>query len=82
MLAIEQVLHLFAIPPVQVDVLKTEGIDFEIFEHGHDVTLHVVMALSSQAGDLTRRHRARHEIVVRILWREGHGIALDGLVHI
>lgn len=25
---------------------------------------------------------ARHEIVVRILWREGHGIALDGLVHI
>ncbi|WP_170976241.1 hypothetical protein [Pseudomonas asiatica] len=24
----------------------------------------------------------RHEIVVRILWREGHGIALDGLVHI
>ncbi|MDH0758040.1 hypothetical protein N5C70_15165 [Pseudomonas juntendi] len=25
---------------------------------------------------------ARHRIVVRILWREGHGIALDGLVHI
>ncbi|KWW14150.1 hypothetical protein AS889_08745 [Pseudomonas putida] len=25
---------------------------------------------------------ARHGIVVRILWREGHGIALDGLVHI
>ncbi|MBN7112838.1 hypothetical protein JRG10_06445 [Pseudomonas fulva] len=25
---------------------------------------------------------ARHEIVVRVLWREGHGIALDGLVHI
>ncbi|EKT4511225.1 hypothetical protein QEM35_000264 [Pseudomonas putida] len=25
---------------------------------------------------------ARHEIVVRILWRESHGIALDGLVHI
>nr|HDS0969204.1 hypothetical protein [Pseudomonas putida] len=25
---------------------------------------------------------ARHEIVVRILWRESHGIALDGLMHI
>lgn len=25
---------------------------------------------------------ARHEIVVRILWREGCGIALDGLMHI
>ncbi|WP_060489656.1 hypothetical protein [Pseudomonas sp. NBRC 111121] len=25
---------------------------------------------------------ARHEIAARILWREGHGIALDGLVHI
>ncbi|MBO2889545.1 hypothetical protein [Pseudomonas sp. Nvir] len=25
---------------------------------------------------------ARHKIVLRILWREGQGIALDGLVHI
>lgn len=25
---------------------------------------------------------ARHRIMVRILWREGHGIALDGLMHI
>ncbi|WP_282361269.1 hypothetical protein [Pseudomonas sp. PS01300] len=25
---------------------------------------------------------ARHEIVIRILWREGHGIALGAQVHI
>ncbi len=25
---------------------------------------------------------SRHEIVVRILWRERHGIALGGLMHI
>ncbi|MNP57586.1 hypothetical protein D3C76_1524270 [compost metagenome] len=54
MLTVEQVLHLLAIPPVQVDVLKTEGIDLEVFEHGHDVTLHVVVTLASQAGDFPR----------------------------
>ncbi|MNH20951.1 hypothetical protein D3C81_569720 [compost metagenome] len=82
MLAVEQKLHLLTIPAIHVDMLKTERIFFQVSQHRGDVSLHVVVALAGQAGDFTRRHRARHEIVVRILWREGHGIALDGLVHI
>ncbi|MOA20559.1 hypothetical protein D3C78_1410110 [compost metagenome] len=70
MLAIKQILDLLAVLPVQVDVLKTEYICFQLGQHGHNVTLHVGVTLSGDAGDLARRHRARHEIVVRILWRD------------
>ena len=55
-LAVEQVLELLAVAPVQIDILKTEYIYFQVFQHRQDVALHVVVALVGQFGNLAGRH--------------------------
>ncbi|MNN92314.1 hypothetical protein D3C81_2105760 [compost metagenome] len=70
MVAIQQILGLLAIHGVEIDPSKAGRIFLQLDQHLFDVALHVLMLFACQFCDFARRHRARHETVSLILWRD------------